>query len=66
MGDKESARKARLDISTFQIMNATLLFEILLPHIVVVLLEYDINSSAIDVKSWKSPKTCHTHIISLI
>jgi hypothetical protein len=39
-------------------------FEILLPHIVVILPELDINIAAIDVKSWMSPKTYHTHIIS--
>jgi hypothetical protein len=38
----------------------------LLPHIVVIPLESDINNSAIDVKSWMSPKICHTHIISIL
>jgi hypothetical protein len=42
----------------------TFSFEILLRHIVVILPEFDIKISAIDVKFWMSPKTCHTHIIS--
>jgi hypothetical protein len=41
----------------------TFSFEILQPHIVVIPPEFDINISAIDVKSWMSPKTYHTHII---
>ncbi len=44
----------------------TLSFEILLPHTVVIPLECDIKISAIDVKSGMSPKTCHTHIISIL
>jgi hypothetical protein len=44
----------------------TFAFEILPPYIVVTPPEFDIQISAIDVKSWMSPKTCHAHIISLI
>jgi hypothetical protein len=33
-------------------------------HIVVSPPEFNVKISAIDVKSWTSPKTCHTHIIS--
>ena len=42
----------------------TFAFEIPLPHIVAISPNSNINVSAIDVKSWMSQKTYHTHIIS--
>ena len=42
----------------------TLLLKSPLPNIVVATERSDINITAIYVNSWKSLRTCHTHIIS--